>query len=107
MKKFNTPNHGNEDDQIKNYEMKVHKLWASENRILLIEHDKHDPDPENLSVSSKWFHVCVRTGKPSTHVATVSEDDEVWAEDIKQMTATVQESIAEIKANNVPIDFSN
>jgi len=32
MKKFNTPNHGNEDDQIKNYEMKVHKLWASENR---------------------------------------------------------------------------
>lgn len=76
-------------------------------KILLIEHDKHDPDPENLSVSSKWFHVCVRTGKPSTHVATVSEDDEVWAEDIKQMTATVQESIAEIKANNVPIDFSN
>jgi len=40
-------------------------------------------------------------------VATVSEDDEVWAEDIKQMTATVQESIAEIEANNVPIDFSN
>ena len=115
MEKFNTPAMVMKmiKKQKFNPQMKVHKLWVSETgspnerrqcklvskmKRLLIEHGKHDP--ENVIVNFKFFHVRLRYGKTLTHVTTVSEDGEVlWAEDIRQVSATVKESMAEIEAN--------